>query len=123
MIRTSQRYPLEPRRRWGDGATLVLGAWVFITAWLFTNFTEQGAVNAWAVGAVVFVASLWALFSRRAPVLEWIIVLAGLWLIASPWVINETGADAINNWICGVLIAIFAFTALREEQRTEHLTS
>jgi hypothetical protein len=104
--------PIERRRRWQDGATLVLGLWIFVTAWLFTNFRAESTINAWATGAVLFAVSLWALFSRRALVLETVAGLAGLWLIASPWAIHVPGADAINNWVCGALIAIFAFSAV-----------
>lgn len=110
--------PAEPHRRWQDVANLVLGAWVFVTPWLLTNFAYRSSIDAWVIGAIVFLASVWALVARRGRALEAIAALAGLWLLITPFWLPETGADRINNWICGALIVAFGAWSLatREPQ-------
>ena len=47
-----------------------------------------------------------------APVLDGINVVAGLWLIVSPWVLTATMRGSRNAWVTGAVIVAVSFLAL-----------
>lgn len=50
-----------------EWATLLLGAWIFISPWvLHTSPVPQTAWDAWLTGAAIFLLSLWSLSLVRA---------------------------------------------------------
>jgi hypothetical protein len=49
---------------WEDWGNLVLGAWLFASPWIL-GYVGSGAWNAWIVGAVVVVISIWGIVAIR----------------------------------------------------------
>ena len=103
----------QPAQRWPQAITLVIGIWVFLSPWVFGFYalSALAAWNYWILGAVAIVFSILALTIEP---MEWINILAGAWLVASPWVVGYSplpGAtsDAV---VTGALLVAFAIFAL-----------
>jgi hypothetical protein len=75
-----------------------------------------------AVQARLFVALTWSLFLRKEVIImktkrwqDWLNLLLGAWLFASPWLMNyasELTQAAWNAWIFGAAIVLFAAVAV-----------
>jgi hypothetical protein len=66
-----------------DVANLILGAFLFLSPWIFT-FPGPASQNAYVSGLAIAVLSIAAL-AAFAVWEEWVNLLVGLWLILSPW--------------------------------------
>lgn len=92
--------------RTASGANVVLGAWLIVSPVVF--FTT--AVSYWnnlIVGiAVVVLSGLRVMMPRASTkMLSWINVLLGIWLVASPFVLDyDMGSIAWNDVIVGILL-------------------
>ena len=73
-----------------DAGKLLLALWLFVAPWML-NYSEVRLPvwNGFAAGIVVAAFSIAAMlkFTKWE---EWINIVAGFWLIASPWVLNYT---------------------------------
>ncbi|MBX3039799.1 MAG: SPW repeat protein [Bdellovibrionaceae bacterium] len=102
----------------------VLGIWMFITPWVFSDtafFAGTGvATNFWIVGGSVVVLSLFALQKLQAWE-EGINLILGIWMFLSPWVLGFSSSRPLlwNALISGVLVAALAGAALPEARRAE----
>lgn len=97
---------MSVQNKWQDIANLILGVWLFVSPWIVGYAGSAApAWNAWVLGAIVAVFALAALFAFHS-VEEWIKVLAGLWLLISPYILGfATFAPAIwNQVIVGLLV-------------------
>jgi general stress protein CsbA len=75
---------MKGKERWQDWIKLVLGAWLFVAPFFGLGaVTSAAAWNGYAVGAVIIVLSLVALFIGKAWE-EWLSMVIGIWLIAAP---------------------------------------
>jgi uncharacterized membrane protein HdeD (DUF308 family) len=85
-----------------DWISLVCGMLLFASPWAL-GFADDAAAawTAWASGIVVGVLAI-AAVSRFAPWEEWLQMLAGLWIIAAPWVVG----------FAAVTVAVAAFVVL-----------
>lgn len=72
-----------------DIYTLVIAAFVFVSPWLFAVPHETTRLDIWFSGAAIAVTACAAILAY-ANWKEWINVLLGAWLIASPWVLGFT---------------------------------
>lgn len=73
---------------WQDDLIVLLGAALFVSPWVLGYADNTMAyANALIVGAVMIVLALAALVEFHAWE-EWIGMVLGLWLIASPWVLG-----------------------------------
>jgi hypothetical protein len=63
-----------------------LGAFVFLSPWLFAFVYQPARVDAWASGLAVMVASIAALIVF-VDWEEWLALALGLWMMASPWIL------------------------------------
>ena len=123
--RPGPRYAQWRLARWQDWANLVLGAWVFISPWVFGSAYSAGGANSWnswITGVIIFLAAGWAIAQPRVIWPEWVNAVAGAWLFVSPWVLGFTGGTntnfggAWNDWIVGAVVfflAIWAWFGLR----------
>jgi hypothetical protein len=106
-------------------ANLVLGVYLFAVPFLFGT-TEEAASswNAYVVGAVVAVVAVWALVAPASKAAEWINVVAGAWLLISPFALGfaDTAAELWNALIVGVLVIAFAAAAMGRMSRTHGRT-
>jgi hypothetical protein len=91
-----------------DCYTGAFGLFLFVSPWLFAYASERARVDIWTSGAAIAAISIAAIvaFSDWE---EWINLLLGLWLIASPWVLGFDHTRAMHVAILiGVLVAVFA---------------
>jgi SPW repeat-containing protein len=65
----------------------ILGAFLFVSPWLFAMSYGPARVDAFASGAVLMAASLLAIVAFREWE-EWINLAIGIWVLASPWVLH-----------------------------------
>jgi hypothetical protein len=93
-----------------DVYTLVLGTALFVSPWLFAFAHGTAAVDARAGGAAIAAASIAALlvFSEWE---EWVTLLAGLWMAASPFALGFEHTTAMHLCI-GIGLAVSFIAAL-----------
>jgi hypothetical protein len=98
--------------------SILLGAWVAASPWIWGYEDVNGAVSADAVtgGAVIGLTIAGIVF----PSLNALTVPAGLWLVLAPWLVgygSENGAVGLSDVIAGVLIAALGLAALAAASR------
>ena len=97
-------------KHWQDPANAVLGAWLILAPWVlgFDNHTTALA-NAVATGGALLAVGVAAVFEPR-PWEQWIELVLGVWLIASPWALKFSALTTVTNAmvVTGVLIAVLA---------------
>jgi len=102
-----------PRVRWRretalDIYNLALGAFLFVAPWLFSYAYEAARADDWVSSAIVVAASLAALLAF-AEWEEWIGIVVGLWVLASPWVLGFQHAKPMPvNVAVGLAIAFMS---------------
>ena len=72
-----------------------LAAVLFATPWLFSLTNGTARIDFWIVSAAVVAISLAAIFVY-ATWEEWANVLAGVWLMASPWILGFAHTTAMH---------------------------
>jgi mannitol-specific phosphotransferase system IIBC component len=87
-----------------DVYKLLLGALLFVSPWLFAFAGGAAATDARADGAVIAVASLAALLAF-AEWEEWVMLLAGPWMVLSPFVLGFQHTTAMHVSI-GIGLAV-----------------
>jgi hypothetical protein len=76
------------KRQWQDVGNLLLGVWLMVSPWVLAYTDTPFAVwNAYVLGAIIAVAAAAALVAFHEWE-EWVSMVLGLWLIASPWVLG-----------------------------------
>ena len=113
------------RNRWQDWANVVLAIWLFISPWVLQfgqnvqtaapssgapggpiDLVSNAAWNAWVLGVIVFLFAISAI-GKLALWQEWINLLLGAWIFASPWALGFLPAAPAadwDHWIVGFLI-------------------
>ena len=103
---------LQERETVPDVYNLFLAAVLFISPWLFKLTNSQGKVDLWITSAIIVVLSLAAIIAYRDWE-EWINVLMGVWLIASPWLLGFPHTRAMHLSIgFGIFIVLLALLDL-----------
>jgi hypothetical protein len=91
-----------------DIINLALGAFLFVTPWLFGYAAGAMSGTAWISGTMIFLASMAAL----AAFAEWeerLNLALGLWVLVSPWVLGFDGTQAMHiNLVVGIIVALLA---------------
>jgi predicted cobalt transporter CbtA len=112
---------LQERETVPDIYNLFLAAVLFLSPWLFRLTNEPGKVDLWVAGAIIGVASLAAIIAYRDWE-EWVNVLMGVWLIASPWLLGFPHTRAMHISIgMGVVITLLALLDLFLHYERRHL--
>lgn len=104
------------RKYWQDWITAALGAWLFLSPWIFPLRLPNGAVSAsgelwnlWISGAAVLTLALNArqIFAAWK---EWANTGLGIWLFVSAWFWDGEISTALvwNTMISALLIVAFA---------------
>lgn len=110
--------------RTDNWVTAILGIWMFLTPWMFSDtafFSETGvALNFWIVGAAVAALSFFALQKLQAWE-EGLKIALGVWMFLSPWVLGFSASRPLlwNALISGILVAAFSGAALPQARRTQ----
>lgn len=103
---------LQERETAPDVYNLFLAAVLFISPWLFKLTNSQGKIDLWITSAIIVVLSLAAIIVYRDWE-EWINVLMGIWLIASPWLLGFPHTRAMHLSIgFGAVIVLLALLDL-----------
>jgi hypothetical protein len=91
-----------------DVANLLLGSILFFSPWLFGLST--GAQT--TIGLFIAVLAVAAL-AAFAVWEEWLSLIAGLWLIGSPWLLGFEDADTVRVYVVtGTIVAALAALTL-----------
>lgn len=110
---------MNARQRWQDWVNLVLGVWLFIAPMLGVGAaTGVAAGNAYILGALVVIFSVWAL-ARPEKWEEWVNLVLGVWIIIAPFILgfySESVGAAWNHVIVGIIIAADAVWAASQKQ-------
>ncbi|HEX5328361.1 MAG TPA: SPW repeat protein [Acetobacteraceae bacterium] len=126
-----RRAPLGNRRQ--DWINLILGIWLFISPWVLQfgsgvavsqpvagapggpiHAVHHAAWNAWVLGVIVGLVALSAL-SRVELWEEWLNLLLGAWIFASPWALGFAGvigAASWDHWVVGALVFLVSASNL-----------
>lgn len=106
---------VEPPRHWQDWASWVLGLWLILSPWILMFWTQSVALeNAVVAGFALLLVEVVTLSAFRVWE-EWLNVVLGAWLVASPFVLGVAGANAIANFVVvGALVVMLALNELRE---------
>jgi hypothetical protein len=78
-----------------DVYTLVLAAFLFVSPWLFAYTREFVRMDAWIAGGLLAAVALAAIIAF-AEWEEWLILVVGLWLLASPLLLGFTHTMAMH---------------------------
>jgi hypothetical protein len=101
-------------RKGQDLANLVLAICLFISPW-FVGFAAETmpSWNAWIVGVMLCGLAIAAL-SAFAEWEEWVNLVLGLWLIASPWLLSfATNVNAMwTSLVLGLLVVVVSLWAV-----------
>ena len=88
---------------------LVLGAFLFLSPWLYGFVHTPASLDAWMGGSILMVASAAALLVFNDWE-EWLALFLGLWMIAAPWVLSfphtATKIHLIAGFICAFLAGL-----------------
>ncbi|SDT55195.1 SPW repeat protein [Bradyrhizobium canariense] len=91
-----------------DCYTMAFGLFLFISPWLFAYVSERARVDIWTSGAAIAAISIAAIVAF-ANWEEWLNLLLGVWLIASPWVLGFAHTRAMHvSILIGAMVAFFA---------------
>jgi hypothetical protein len=91
-----------------DVANLILGGILFVSPWIFGFASGAESQNAYIMGIVIAVLAIGAL-AAFAVWEEWLNLIAGLWVLVSPWVLGFQGTTAMTvHVIIGILVALLA---------------
>jgi SPW repeat len=94
--------------RFCDVVNLILGGVLFFSPWLFDLSSGAQWQTASIVGIIIAVLSIAAL-AAFAVWEEWFILVAGIGLIVSPWLLGFQNSDAmIIDVAIGVVVAVLA---------------
>ncbi|MBV8836044.1 MAG: SPW repeat protein [Alphaproteobacteria bacterium] len=84
------------RREWVlDLYNFCLGAFLLISPWLYTMTHETARLDTWFSGLLVAAVSAAAILAFREWE-EWISLLAGIWMIVSPFVLGFAHTPAMH---------------------------
>jgi hypothetical protein len=96
-----------------DVINLILGAWLFLTPWIFGFVPEAAASwNAWLTGLAIGVLAIAALVAI-AEWEEWINLVLGLWVAASAWIVGFASHATATRVHVLVGIAVAVASAVR----------
>lgn len=90
-----------PPAPWPGWIAIALGAWLFVSAFLWPHGTASGT-NSWIVGLLIVIASLIAL---RMPWMRWVETALAIWLFLSTLAMpGATRGTLWNNLIVALLV-------------------
>lgn len=91
-----------------DVYNLALGAFLLVAPWLFSYAYESAKADDWVSSAIVIASSAEALVAF-AEWEEWVGIVVGLWVLASPWLLGFQHAKAMPvNVAVGLAIAFMS---------------
>lgn len=108
--------------QWEDWVRLALGAWMLVSPWI-VGFSghDSATINALLMGSILMFEELLELEVDEM-VEEWIDLVAGVWLIISPFALGFAllKAATVNTMAVGVLTVLFAVWAMSPFEKVSH---
>ena len=105
-------------KHWQDTVNALRGAWLVLSPWV-QGFADQrvAMVNFVAVGVLLVAAAIGAILVPKAWE-EWIEVVLGTWLVASPWILGfaPTLLALQTAAFIGVLVVVMALWVLATDR-------
>jgi len=99
---------MKNTQRWQDWIILIGGIWLFISPWLLSFGYANYSWDAFIMGILLIIFSLFALGNKRIWE-EWVTLIIGAWIFISPWVLGFAGGG--NEWnffIVGAVVFILS---------------
>jgi uncharacterized membrane protein len=106
-------------KRWQDWASVVLGVLLFITPFVFgATAVTAAAWTAYVGGVLLVIAGLWNLASPTNQSIEWAEVVVGVLVFIAPFVLGFANLSTMawSAWIAGVLAVVFSGSVLFVER-------
>lgn len=108
---------------WENWLIFGIGVWLMLAPWVLPGGYSYGRMlvpswNLWISGVIVLVGAGLAL-RRFRPWEEWINLVAGTWVLVSPWVLRYSGV-AWFSWtsvVSGLTIVALSVVSLAEARR------
>ena len=100
--------------KWEDCTGFALGVWLIASPWVLEFFASNAAtVNAFSMGIILILLDLMEYEEHEASK-AWIDLLAGLWLMASPTVLDFTSSTpaAASTAAAGLTTTLIAAWAI-----------
>ena len=102
-------------KKWRDESVLdlynvVVAIVLFASPWMFKLTNGTARMDFWIISAAVIAISLAAVFAY-ANWEEWVNILFGIWLIASPWILGFSQARA-KHFAIGLGLVVTFLAAL-----------
>lgn len=108
--------------RWQSWVALIAGVYTLLSPiWTTTDTTASWTMV--VLGVVIAVAALWSMSSPEDRSADYALVILGVLLFISPWVMGFETMDglALTAWIAGVVTALSGVLAVPQiEQRMHH---
>ena len=101
-------------KQWEDWASWILGIWLVLSPWaLFFEYEPTAVRNAVVLGLLIILMEVVELSVFRDWE-EWINIILGIWLVASPWALAIASRAARWNFIVvGALVLVLAVHEIR----------
>ena len=116
--------------QWASGLNLLVGIWLFISAFAVYHTTPMMTNNVICGIAVVVLAAIRSGGAYDQAWLSWLNALLGVWVIISPWGVMGTGPNGpshgmiINNCITGgVVVVLGVWSALATDTQPRTATA
>lgn len=95
-----------------DVYNLALGLFLFVSPWLFSFVRESARLDAFATGALITALSIAAIIAF-VEWEEWITLVLGLWMLASPWLLGFLHTPAMHvSLFVGAAVTFLALLEL-----------
>lgn len=107
--------------RWQDWASFALGLWLAMSPWLLDySHHEAATANAAIVGLMLALGSHFEV-SFDDLSMEWLNLVAGLWLVAAPFVLGFAALSEVtaNSIAVGSFVTVLAASALSLDKELE----
>jgi hypothetical protein len=100
----------KPSISWPRVANIVLGIWLFLSAFLFSHSVAQ-MTNTWIVGVFIVI---FALSSIYAPQARYLNTALAVWLFISAFALPSVSIGTVwNNVIVALLVFVFSLMPSR----------
>jgi hypothetical protein len=110
---------LIEHRRWEDIVTMILGAAILVSPMFgeTTGNTTMVAATAVVGAAIVVLGGLEQIFLRRWE--EFLLLLGGVWMMASPFMLEYAGT--LRNWhiALGAAVAVLALLQIWQDRNRD----
>ena len=102
------------------GFTLLLGVWLFISAFIWPH-TEAQMTNTWICGVL---AVIFAAVAMRAPQARYVNTILAIWLFISAFALTSESIGTVwNNVIVAIAIFVSSLVPSDTEPRLVHRTT